>query len=361
MVLKCWMLGFLTLACLGQALPDRDKLVKQFLNESNSVDAARELIKHFQMGGLRTIIRNISKLPLQKRLQYGELLRHFDLMRFRNDLNTNLDRAKDPSTRGMNLMLLATIGRNLEPSVFEPYLADESAHIRVRLAAASGLVKVQKPGNYDRFLQLANSVVMDAGSGRNDLVFADISKSNLGFYIYTKSQIDQKSVQHGAIVTAIAMCENDSGDVYETILDLKKRKYVPQMIDRAIKVGGVNLLEIMAQHKTSKKKFAGEIAKALEAARVIARYRGKFLDKQPAQKLLIGPLFPRTGTGTSAESGYRAAYAVARIDASGQVSLAAHQAPFGTSDNLKDLIKGVTLPAYLDWEPVECYILVVAP
>ena len=346
--------------CFGQALPDRDELVKKFLEPATSKQAGMDLIKHFQMGGLRTIIRNLNKVPLSDRLQYGEMLRHMDLMRFRNDLNANVETAPDATTRALALMLLSTIGRNLDPSVFNPYVGDETVDMRVRLAAMSGLVKVQKIDQYNRFYEVAETAVVDPSTGQNDLLFADISKKNLGFYLYTRTQLDETKVPHGAILAAITMAENDSVDIYEAILKLRKKKYIPLLIDRAIKVGGVQLLEAMAKNKKAKK-FKAQINAALPAAQMVTAYRSKFMDHSDPKQTPIGPLLPLKGQGTSNAPGYRAGYAIAKVSANGHISVLGHQAPFGSSDNLKEILTGTTLPAYLNWEAVESYALIVAP
>ena len=356
---KSLLLSFLfTATCFGQILPDRDELVRKFLEPATTDQAAGELIKHFQWGGLRTIIRNVPKLPLQDRLQYGEVLRHADLMRFRNDLNANLENATDPETKALFLMLLATVGRALDPSVFEPYIADESNPLFVRLAAASGVIKVQNPKNYDRFHELSNKAVIDYETGQNDFRFADVSKSNLGFYLYTKSQLEQDKAPNGVILSAIAMAESSGADIYTPILDGKRRKFFPLMIDRAIQVGGVTLLDAMASHRAARK-FGDLIAQAKPAASAIARYRGQFMDTLDKTSAPIGPLLPRHGSGNA--SGLRAGYAVVEISEAGSVSIISHHNPNGGTDNLKELLPSSTLPAYLDWKPVKSYALVMAP
>ena len=150
----------------GQLLPDRDELTKKFLIESTTVEASQELIKHFQKGGLRTIIRNINELPPEQRVRYGEVLRHMDLMTFRNDLNANLENATDDESKAMFLMLLATVGRALDQSIFQKYIDDETASIKVRLAAASAIIKVQKPAFYDKFHEIAEDAEIDLTTGK---------------------------------------------------------------------------------------------------------------------------------------------------------------------------------------------------
>lgn len=360
MLLRTLLLSFLfTFLAVGQTLPDRDELVKQFLVESTSTHAAQELIKHFQMGGLRTILRNINNLPTEKRVQYGQVFRYMDLMRFRNDLNTNLEKAENVETRATFLMLLATIGRSLEKATFEKYINDETLDMRIRLAAASGIIKVQNPAIYDRFHELANDAVVDPTTGQNDLQFADISKTNLGFFLYSKGKVYDKTATHGQIVTALAMVEADATDVYKDMLDNKRKKYVPLMIDRAIQVGGVQLLELMKSHKTCKK-FKAQISYAMAPARAIASHRAKFIDNCDIKTTPTGPLVPFTGSGVGRD-GYRSAYAVVHISETGELSVLSHDKPYGGTDNLKDLLSGVTLPAYKDWKPTESYVLVVAP
>ena len=362
MVLRLFVLTMLsTCLCFGQGLPDRDELVKKFLDDATSADAAKELLKHFQMGGLRTIIRNLDEIPYERALGYGVSLRYIDLDRFRNDLNSNLKSADGPQRRALFLMLLSTIGRGLASSEFEPYIVDETQPLYVRLAALSAIIKVQNPARYDRFIEMAGEAEVNPETGKDDLRFADITKKNLGFWLYTKGKVDDDQPNHGAIISALAMCEANDEDLYQVILDKKRwRKYYPLMIDRAVKVGGVNLLEMMAAHKSAKK-FRTQISAAIPAAQAIAEYRSKFVDKA-VDGLQMGPVFNLYAQGAGVKGGYRGGYAVAKVDASGAVSMVTHQSPFGGTDSLSSHITGSTFPAHnKEWQPVESYVLVIAP
>lgn len=360
MVFRTLFLSFLmTAACLGQGLPDRDELIAKFIQEDTSDAAARELVKHFQMGGLRSIIRNLNKLPFKKTLAYGESLRHLDLNRFRNDLNANVGSAKGVQTKAMFLMLLSTVGYQVDPTVFKAHAANEADPLFVRLAAGGGVITVQSPKLYDDFLAMADEAIVDPGTGQDDLRYALLTKKNLGFYLYSKGKLDDKeTATHGAIVCSLAMVEAGDTEVYENLLDHKKRKYFPLMIDRAVKVGGVDLLETMLAHKAAKK-FKSQINSGIGAARAVAEYREKFADK--AKDLNMGPVLYAKSTGTG-NAGYRAGYGVAKINVDGSVTLVTHQAPFGGSDDLSSLLTGTTFPAHNKrWEPVESYMLVFSP
>lgn len=360
MVLKSLLFTTLfSLACFAQVLPEREELVKKFLVESTNAEASRELVKHFQMGGLRTIIRNMGKLPYQQALGYGASLRHMNLSRFGNDLNTNLSNADGPQTRAMYLMLLATIGRTIAPDTFEQYAGNPSEPMYVRLAAASGIIKVQNPAIYDRFIALADEAVVDPATGKNDLQFADIDKNNIGFFLYTKNKLDSDDISHGAIITTLAMLGPEDVDAYEYLLKAKKKKYFDLMIDRAVKVGGVQLLETMQGHKAAKK-FRDKISKAIPAAQAIAQFKDQLITAQK-DGLHMGPALSAVGEG-SGTPGFSAAVAVAKVSASGEVSIVAHQAPFGGTDDLQSKFTGVIFPAHnKEWEPVDSYILVIAP
>ncbi len=355
------LLLLVTSVCWGQGLPDRDELIEKFKNESTNSEAAADLIKYFQWGGVRSIIRNMDNISYELAASYSQSLRHADLMRFRNDLNANLTKADGQYTKALYLMLLATIGRALEPAVFEPYLA-ETEPVRVRLAAASGTVKIQDPKRYDRFHQIADEAVIDPATGQDDFFFADIDKGNLGLYLYTKSKLSEKP-GHGVIMTAVKMSENDSVDVYEMILDLRKRKYIPIMIDHAVQVGGVALLDAMSAHKRAKK-FRADIDAAKPAAQAIAQYRAQFPDKKDASSIPFGPLLPpvsQLGSGSGANPGPRT-FAVVKVSASGEMSLVARQSLTGAfaEDALKAL-SGRTLPAHENFKPVESFALIVLP
>jgi len=353
---------FLAPFSLGQGLPDRDALIEKFVVADTNVDAAAELLKHFQMGGLRTIIRNLEKLPPDIRLRYYHVLLHMDLMRFRNDLNANVEEFVDPDSRAMSLMLLATIARNLQPSVFSKYADDPAQPIKVRLAAASGLVKIQKPAYYQKFHELAEEAVYEPSVGKNDFAFAHIGKSaNNSFYLYTRGQLSIDKPSDGVIKSAILMSENESTDVYETVLDLRKRKWVPMMIDRAVQVGGVDLLKLMVDHRLTRRRFVVEVSSAMTAAEAIAPFRSRMMDKSDQSKTPIGAVVPFSASGSGSAEGYHAGYGIIKVAADGTMSLVQGHTPFGGSNNMAEVVSGKTLPAYLDWEPVESYYLILAP
>jgi hypothetical protein len=348
-----------TLLCFGQALPDRDELIAKFKDESTEVEAGMDLVKHYQMGGLRSIIRNLNDIPYERAMNYGSSLRYVDLNRFGNDLNTLLGNADGPKRKALFLMLLSTMGRSLHSDVFEPYIQNENEPMYVRLAAAGGIIKRQDPARYDRFHELANDAVIEPGMGKNDFLFADLDRSNRGFFFYTKSKVDADEINHGAIISMLSMVGPDDTDVYEILLDKRRRKYFPMMIDRAVQVGGVKLLQTMADNRRAKR-FKPQIDAAMPAARAIAEYYPKLI-KFNAEGLALGPALPLQGTGSGAEEEYRAGFAIVKVDTTGAMSIVTHQNPFGGSDDLNSLLSGRTFPAHnTSWVPVETYYILTA-
>jgi len=344
----------------GQGLPNRDELVEKFVDPGQTTEGAQALIEHYQLGGVRTIIRNMHLLPDEWQILYAHSLRHLDLFRFRNDLNAQLAEADDDTTRSVFLMMLATFGRQLDPSIFLEHLENDSAPLSLRLAAGSGLVKAQKPEMYEAFLDAAKKVEYDPQNGINDYRFADIDMSNQGFYYYVKGQINAKP-DDAHILTCLYMAENRSVPLFTQLLDMRKKKLVPLMIDRAIQVGGVALLDVMLSHKTCKRD-KDEIKQAMGPAKAIAQYRAKFMDMMDPGTFPIGPLLPPKGTASGVDD-YRSAYALLKVSLAGEVEVAEYFAPFGNGgDNLKALAAGVrTYPGYVNWEAAETFGLLVAP
>ena len=75
----------------------------------------------------------------------------------------------------------------------------------------------------------------------------------------------------------------------------------------------------------------------------------------------VGPVLPEFGTGNGVD-GYHSGYAIAKISASGDISLVDYISPFGGSNDLKEILTGKTFPAHnKSWEPVDSYVLVIAP
>lgn len=346
--------------CLGQVLPDRDELIAQFVDPATNQTGAQELIKHFQMGGLRSIIRNLDKLPPDLRVQWCFALKDLDLMRFRNDLNANVQETADPTSKGLFLMLLATIGRALDPSLFNEYVNNSGYELKVRLAAASGPIQIQNPTYYDKFHQLAEEATVDPGTGQNDFMFSLIDRSNVGFYFYTKGKIE-RGVDRGIALTAIALVDNGDLDLWNSLLDLREKDYLPMMIDRAIRVGGVDLLNAMEEHRMGRK-VRDELPKAIEAAAVIAKYREQLHTKPDPELVPLAPVLPIRATGQSETEGYRAAYTIVKVSADGTVSVVEDLSPFGAMVNaLPEKLPKTTFPAYRDWKPAESYHLVFSP
>lgn len=342
-------------------LPDRDELVAKFKSADSSHQAAEGLLEHYGMGGIRTIIRNLNDLDTDARLAYGNMFRNMDMFRFRDDLNKNLGAVADADSKALYLMLIATAGRQIDGSFFAPYVDNEATDTKIRLAAAGGMIQIQNPALYDKFLAIADRAVVDPSTGQNDLYFANLSKENLGFFLYSKGKLDDKKAPHGAIICAIQMAESGDTDVYEMLLNNKMRKYYPMMIDHAIQVGGTDLLETMAAHKSTKK-FRNQISSAQAIAAKFNEYWGKRASTLKGKTATLAPYLPIKASGTSTESGYHSAYAIAKISANGDISLVAHEAPFGNgSDNLKQILSGRTMAANVDFSPVETYVLVVAP
>ena len=346
--------------CFAQ-LPDREALVTKFKSADSSHEAAEALLEHFAMGGIRTMIRNFNELDVDVRLAYGNMFRNMDMFRFRDDLNNNLNTVGDAESKAMYLMLIASAGRQIADTFFAPYVDDENAPVQVRLAAAGGIIKIQNPAFYDKFLAIADRAVVDSSIGQNDLKYANLSKENLGFFLYSKGKLDDKKAPHGAIVCAIEMAQNDDTDVYEALLENKKRKYYPMMIDHAIQVGGTDLLALMAEHKTTKK-FRDQIGKAQTIAAKFKEYIGRGAHTLKGKTATLVPYLPVKAGGTATESGYHSAYAIAKVSSTGDITLVAHDAPFGDgNDNLKALLSGKTMAANVDFSPVETFVLVSAP
>lgn len=371
MFLRSLLFLFLTIACMGQTLPDRDELIAKFKVKETSDQAAIDLIKYYEMGGLRSIIRNVNELPPELRLQYAHVFRYMDLSRFRNDLNANVAEADNAETRAMWLMLLSTIGRMLTPDTFTKYSDDPGQPIMVRLAAASGLVQVQNPAHFDKFMEIAEEAEYDPGTGKNDFKFANISKArSMGLYFYSRGKVDngtKDKPSQGQILTALYMAENNDADLYNAVLKLRSKKYVPLMIDRAIQIGSSDLLEVMAKDKFTKKRYKEPIAQAKTAAAAMASHRKSLYEYQSSAAMEANdsatPLGARviwTGNGGGQE-GYRSAYAIVKVSADGTMSILEHAKPYGGGDNIKESFSGKTLPAYIDWKPVDSTYLVVAP
>ncbi len=356
------MLGMLFTAFGFGQLPDREKLEKVLIKDQTTAEGATQLIKHFQAGGQRTIMRNLPEMSKETRLKYAQMFMYQDLMRFRNTLNEAVAKVTDPDGRAMVLSMLATFGRNLAPIVFEPYANDETAPMKVRLAAMSGMIRVQNPQLYNKFIELCEEANIDPSLGPNDFEFVDISrKNNMGFYLYLRGKLSEPKLTDGMIKAAIHMSNHESVDVYEALLEKVKRKQIPWMIDHAAKVGGVKLLALMETHKKTKKKFATEVGKAKAAAQKVAPYLDKLMGKDAdPNKFPLASVVPFRGKGSGAAPGYTAGIGVIRVAADGSMSLVEHVNPFGGSDNLAELVNGKTFPAHADWQPKESYYLIYA-
>lgn len=348
--------GF-SIAAFGQGLPDRDKLTEELMQLETRVDATRGLVESYQLGGIRTILRNLGEMPLESRMDFAQMFQGLDLFRFRNDLNTNLNDSKEKESKALFLMLMSQFGRKVDLSVFEQYANDEDEVRFVRLAAATGLVKFQNPKYYDLFVSLTEDIDLDLESAENDFRFADISMGNKGFYYYVQTKLTKEESTHGYVMTALVMATRESSDLYAKILNLRQRKYVPLMINRAIEVGGVELLEMMREEKACKK-FRDEIEKAIPAAKIVAEYWDKLFDRSNPEQYPIRPLTPFDLKPRG--MALNRSYAIVNVSATGEMHVVEEFGPFcQKAEALRAAFEGKkTFPAYLEWNPVESLILV---
>ncbi len=346
--------------CFGQTLPDRDELVNQFKDPATIEPAVRELYKHFGMGGIRSVMSNINKLPLEQRLQWMHTFHAMDFNRFFNDIAINLDTASDPETKAMWLKLLAVEGRTIDPKAFEKYVNDESQDLRVRLAAMSGLVQRQDPERYKQFYALADKAVVDPVTGRNDLAYALLTKQNQALFFFTRSMLEKGKASHGSILIALSMADAGDSEVFSRIIELKDKKYTSFMVDRAVAVGGVAILDMMANHKLMKKDLA-EINAAKPAAAALAGHLSKLYHNQThdRSKTPLAAVLPTTVKG-SGSMGKHAGFAIVHVDAAGNVNVIEKQSPMGGSVDFSGL-PAKTVPAYLEWESIESYYLLSTP
>lgn len=352
---------FFSMTVFGQGLPDQDKLVQE-MTSGDTKAGAKGFIESFGMGGVRSMINALGDMPVEKRMAYGRALLYMDLFRFRNDLNANLQKAEDSNSKALYLNMMATFGGQIHDEVFTPFMNNESNPTFVRLAAAAGIVQLQKPDNYEKFYEIAERAVIDPATGQNDFRYVHIEKSNLGLFLYTKSKIDDRRAPHGKVVTAIELAGAGDTEIYQIILDNRMKKYIPHMIDRAIRAGAPDLLRVMLDHKTCKRNKS-EISRAIPAAEAVAQFNDKLLkaNRDPNHPV-IGPAIPVRGEGQGTAEGFRAGYAVVKIDAEGNMEVVCLEKPAsGATENIKELYSGNTLPAYSDWKPIESYILVTAP
>jgi hypothetical protein len=343
-------------------LPDREDLVQKIIG-TDHVAGTRELLDFFQLGGVRTIFRSLDKMDLERARQYARAFRGLDLFRFRNDLNAGLQNATNNELKGLNLQLMASFGRNLEPSVFLPFSDDEKQDITLRLAAGSGLIKIQNIEYYEKFLEIAKNAEVDPATGRNDFRYADLDSSNQGFYYFSLSKLSGDTPpHHGHILSCLMACDQQSAELYTKVLDLKRKKYIPLMIDRAIRLGGVALLEAMKSHKTMKKMIP-DLEKAAAAAAVVASYKDKLAPVHKPSELPVGPLLSVQFQGIGSAQGTAGAYVIVRVDSAGTVSVVEVLTPFGGSaETITTALAGMTtVPAMLQWTAVESHLLLVSP
>lgn len=346
--------------CFGQELPDRDELVAQFKDPATIEPAVRELYKSFGMGGIRSVMSNINKLEPQQRLQWVRTFHYMDFNRFFNDVVGNLENAPDAETKAMWMMLLASEGRTVDPNFFEKYATDESQDLKLRLAAMSGFCMRQDPERYKRFYALADKAVVDPETGRNDLAYALLTKENQGLFFYTRSMLEKGKSSHGAILIALAMADAGDSQVFTKIIELKDKKYTSMMIDRAVAVGGVAILDAMASHKLMKKDLA-EINAAKPGAAAIAAHISKLYAQQTHDKTKVpmAAVLPLSLPGSGSQ-GKHAGFAIVKVDANGDVSVVEQASPTGAAIQVSGL-PAKTVPAYLDWAPIESFYLLSVP
>jgi len=354
------LLSLILFSLFSIAQDERDVFVGKLIKPETTLEGAQGLYDSYQLGGVRTIIKQFNNMPADLALQYAFAFRNLDLFRFRNDMNANLLEAKSPEHRGVALMLLSSLGRQIDANTFMKFAENPTEDIRVRLAAATCLCAVQNPRYFELYAQIAEEAVVDYETGRNDFVYCDFTFVSPGLFYYLKPKLEERSTStHGVKIVMLQTVNPNSTEFYEMLLEAREKDYFPMMVNQAIKVGSVDLLKMMADHKRAKK-IKDKVQAAIPAAALVAKYKPKTFKHAKKEQYPIGALFSRPMQGKGVE-GYLKGSAALKVDANGTISVLEESSPFGGSGVFSSYSGKTTMAAKLDFQPVESIYLVVAP
>jgi len=347
--------------CNGvMALDNRDEFVDQLIDPSETVIGAEGLFESYQLGGVRTIIKNLNKMPADLALQYAHAMSNLDLFRFRNDMNGNLQSAKTVEQKGAALLLLSSLGRKIDSGIFLEFAEDINEDIRVRLAAATCLAAIQNPTYFELFAEIAETSIVDPATGRNDFIYCDYTNISRGLFYTLKPKLDVKSTaKHGVIMVMLQVVKPGHNEFYTKLIDLRRKEYYDMMINQAARAGAVDLLDTIANHKKAKKVW--DMAKsARPAALMVAKYRDQLFNKSNKKKYPIGSLIPPQ-YAANGRDGYSASFAILKVDAEGVMSVVQEESILGSKGPFSALNGKKTMAAKLDFAPIESLYFVVSP
>lgn len=338
----------------------RDIYIKKLKNPAETVAGAEGLFEEYQLGGVRTIIRQLNNLPEDLAFQYVYALKNLDLFRFRNDMNANLQGAETVAQKGVALMLLSSLGRRIDSDIFMKFAENPTEDIQVRLAAATCLSAIQKPKYFDLIADIAETSVVDYATGRNDFRYCDFSQVNRGLFYYLKPRLDvRKTATHGVKMVMLMVVPPSATEFYQLMLDKKDKDYFMMMINQAANHGGTELLNTMAASKRAKKLWS-TVNAAKPVAALVTGAKSKLFSKSEKVKYPLGALIPRSYS-VKGQNGLSASVALIKVDASGTISIVEEESVSG-SKGAFDFMKGKkTMPAKIDFTPVDSMYLMVAP
>ncbi|PIE90242.1 MAG: hypothetical protein CR997_06545 [Acidobacteria bacterium] len=358
---KTILISILLMMCTAVfALDNRDKFVAQLVNPAETVAGAEGLFDSYQLGGVRTIIKNFNQMPPELAMQYAYALRNLDLFRFRNDMNANLQNAKTLEQKGIALLLLSSLGRRIDSSIFQQVAENPAEDIKVRLSAATCLCAIQNPKYFDLFAEIAELAVCDPETGQNSFIYCDFSNVSKGMFYYLLPKLDSKTTAtNGVILSLLQIVSPGNSDFYTKLLDLRKKDYYRLMIDRAARVGAVDLLDLMSSSKRAKKLW-DQIKAVRPAAAMVAKHKDQLFCQSDQKKYPIGSLIPRVFT-MNGKMGLSSGIAIVKVDESGNVSILEEHSPAGVTGAFSSISGKKTMAAKLDFVPVESYYVLYAP
>ena len=339
---------------------ERDVLVEKLIQPETTVEGAEGLFELYQLGGVRTILKQFNNMPHDLAYQYAYSLRNLDLFRFRNDLNANLQEAKTVEQKGVALMVLSSLGRQIDSEIFLTFAEDVNENIKVRLAALSCLAAIQNPKYFELFAQVAEESVVDYETGQNDFMYCDMSNVSKGLFYFLKPRLNERSTAtHGVKMVMLHALPPNATDFFDKMLENREKKYFSMMINKAMKCGGTELLDYLANDKRAKK-LKDQIDKARPVAAMINKYKAQIFSASNQEQFPIGSLVSRFYSVKGRDE-LSASFAVIKVDATGTISMVQEQSPVGMTGAFNNLIGKKTMAAKLDFAPVESLYFAVAP
>jgi hypothetical protein len=274
-------LAGITLSFSIWAQEDRQIYIDQLKNEETVPAALSALYEKYQLGGVRTVIRNLNEMPTSIGYSVIQTLGELDLWRFRNDMIANVETAQTTEQKALAVYLLAELARRVDPATFQELISASDTPDQVKMAAFSGLLRIRKPEYFDQFLDYLMSLEKEKKYSLDLYRFFNFRDISQALFYYYKPKLEDRKFQNDAFFkTILHFVPKGETDLYEKMVVMRQKDHFPLMYTAIIKNGDVAALDFLVSHKKAKK-MVDELETLRPLVMISAKGRKGALEEKP--------------------------------------------------------------------------------